>query len=249
MAKEGGRPKEVTSGVVYPNGGSEMPKDILTWHISGKYRIWVHARQIEGSGFRAISVEIEWLGNSEVSFEIPDIELRLRMDLASSRKDLGANPDFQSSLLREIPMGKVLEEHATIITSQRMKTWDKSRRGINLLSAFSTSVFTEKDIEKFASPIKKPSSLRASNTDSIVIAKVYAEQSESGHKRPAKIVSELLNLDSTMVYVAVRTARKNGWLTSAGTGSSGGSLTLEGKRMFDSVNGDEILSSLLRKED
>ncbi|CAN2181758.1 hypothetical protein MCEGKSE7_00312 [Candidatus Nanopelagicaceae bacterium] len=248
MAKEGARSKEVTSGVLYPNGSSEMPRDILTWHLSGNYRVWVHARLIEGSGYRPISVEIEWLGDTQQSLEMPEIELRLRMELASSKKDLGINPDFQSSLLREIPMGKVIEEHANIITSQKMKTWDKSHRPVNLVSAFSTSVFTGKELEEMGSSNKKPSSLRASNTDSIVIAKVYAEQSESGHKRPAKKVAELLNLDASMVYVAVRIARKNGWLTSAGSGSSGGLLTPNGISMFESVKGNEILYSLLRKD-
>lgn len=121
-------------------------------------------------------------------------------------------------------------------------------RPVNLVSAFSTSVFTGKELEEMGSSNKKPSSLRASNTDSIVIAKVYAEQSESGHKRPAKKVAELLNLDASMVYVAVRIARKNGWLTSAGSGSSGGLLTPNGISMFESVKGNEILYSLLRKD-
>ena len=90
--------------------------------------------------------------------------------------------------------------------------------------------------------------MRAKGTDAIVIAKVYAEQSESGHKRPAKKVAELLNLETSIVYVAVRVARKNGWLTSQGSGSSGGSLTDEGQRMFVAVNGKQLLKDYLRKD-
>jgi hypothetical protein len=41
-----------------------------------------------------------------------------------------------------------IEEHANIITSQKMKTWDKSHRPVNLVSAFSTSVFTGKELQE-----------------------------------------------------------------------------------------------------
>jgi len=240
--------KEVTSGLVYPNGSSGIPRDVLTWHLSGNYRIWLHARLFDGSGYRAISVEVEWVGDELSGEPIHEMDLRLRLELATSKRTARTLPDFQSSLFREIPIGKIIEEHASIISSQKMNAWDEPKSHVNIVNHFTSRVFSEKEINKLVVPNSQPSTLRAKSTDAIVIAKVYAEQSESGHKRPAKKVAELLNLETSIVYVAVRIARKNGWLTSQGSGSSGGSLTEDGQRMFAAVNGKQLLKELLRKD-
>ncbi len=240
--------KELNSGLVYLNGSSGIPKDVLTWHLSGNYRIWLHARIFDGSGYRPVSVEVEWVGNQFSEDSITEMDLRLRLELATSKRTAGSLPDFQSSLFREIPIGKIIEEHASIISSQKMNAWDEPRGRVNIVSHFTSKVFSEKEINKLIVPSNHSSTLRAKSTDAIVIAKVYAEQSESGHKRPAKKVAELLNLETSIVYVAVRIARKNGWLTSQGSGSSGGSLTDEGQRMFVAVNGKQLLKDYLRKD-
>ena len=91
--------------------------------------------------------------------------------------------------------------------------------------------------------------LRAKSKDSILIAKVYSEQSESGNKRPAKRTAEMLQITTSLVYVAVRTARKHGWLSSEGTGNAGGTLTKSGADEFKRIKGEVRLLEYLKQLD
>ena len=57
--------------------------------------------------------------------------------------------------------------------------------------------------------------------------------------------AELLGISPDLVYVALRIARKNGWLTSLGTGNSGGVLTELGLKRFKEIDGEALLKKHL----
>ncbi len=57
------------------------------------------------------------------------------------------------------------------------------------------------------------------------------------NNRAVQRTAEILNVDSSLVTMALRIARRNKWLTSSGAGKSGGELTTSGEVMFNFENG------------
>ena len=83
--------------------------------------------------------------------------------------------------------------------------------------------------------------LTGSSKDSMFIAYVYAEQVKSGSRQAALRTANLLGIKPSLVYVAVRTARKKDWLTSTGiNGESSGEITPEGHKEYVRVGGPEM---------
>jgi hypothetical protein len=83
--------------------------------------------------------------------------------------------------------------------------------------------------------------LRATAEDSVLIAYVYSEQVKSGSRQPALKAANLLGIKVSLVYVAVRTARKKGWLTSTGTnGSPVGVITSAGEKEYRRIDGSSL---------
>ena len=79
----------------------------------------------------------------------------------------------------------------------------------------------------------------------MLIAKVYSQISETGAKNAAKRCAQVLNVDSELIYVALRIARKHEWLTSQGSGKSGGQMTDKGEKEFRKSKGHERLARIL----
>jgi hypothetical protein len=74
-----------------------------------------------------------------------------------------------------------------------------------------------------------------------LIAHVYSEQVKTGSRQPALKAANLLGIQVSLVYVAVRTARKKGWLTSTGTnGSPVGVMTTAGEKEFRRIDGANL---------
>ena len=77
----------------------------------------------------------------------------------------------------------------------------------------------------------------ANGADAILIAKIYADLCVVSNNRAVQRTAEILNVDSSLVTMALRIARRNKWLTSSGAGKSGGELTTSGEVMFNFENG------------
>jgi hypothetical protein len=81
--------------------------------------------------------------------------------------------------------------------------------------------------------------------DAIVIAKVYEMLQSSGNRKLSARTADLLGLEVSVVHTAVQVARRNGWLTSNGSGVSGGVLTKKGEEMFIAAHGPVRLARIM----
>jgi hypothetical protein len=67
----------------------------------------------------------------------------------------------------------------------------------------------------------------------------------SGNRKLSARTADLLGLEVSVVHTAVQVARRNGWLTSNGSGVSGGVLTEEGEEMFITAHGPVRLARIM----
>ena len=81
--------------------------------------------------------------------------------------------------------------------------------------------------------------------DAIIIAKVYEMLQSSGTRKLSARTADLLGLEVSVVHTAVQVARRNGWLTSNGSGVSGGELTEEGEKVFAAAQGPIRLAKIM----
>ena len=228
------------SGVIYSTGkAQESPRDFLTWHDRLPHRIWIHSRLTQ-TGYKQAGVEVEWLGPK--STVISDAEYKFRLDLAALRAGDLDKSELGPSTFRNISLGQLLEDHAKLITTQRASRIRNGKRNVNLVKDYELEKFPDItiDFKTFRKSIKIQSSLGATNRDSVLIAFVYAEQCANGSKMPAQLVSNVLGIDVKTVYVAVRTARKKGWLSESVSGSAKGELTAEGIKEFKKIGGQSL---------
>jgi hypothetical protein len=239
---------KVMAGVVYENSGDELPANLLTWHDVAPYRVWVHSR-LTTEGHKPLSVELQWIGGTGETPVITDEEIEARLFLAKVKPGNAEDSDLHASSLRGISLGQILDQHATMVTRRKLEKVSLDRTRLRIASRFEMETFSEQSFANqslgFVTSANSRITLRASSSDSLLIAKVYSEQTESGNKRPAKSTANLLHIETALVYVAVRTARKNGWLSSDGSGVSGGRLTDSGNAQFKSIQGDKLLSDYL----
>ena len=230
------------SGVLSELTGSEFPRDFLTWHDLLPYRIWVHSR-MSGSGYKPLAVELQWLG--EASTEIGDEEKSTRLKLAVLRNGDVVGSELGPSTFRGIQLGKVLEAHASLVSAQKLDRLQHAERPIQLVKDHDSETYETFNL--FLDGTHRMEKAKSSNVeiganlrDALVIAYVYAEQSASGSKRPASLTAKLLNIEPSLVYVAVRVARKKGWLSESTSGTSGGHMTNEGLKEFARISGANL---------
>jgi len=236
------------SGVVYRRAGvKKMPKDVITWQDLGDLRIWIHSRQTE-QGFKPVSLEIQTLGNQRHPSGVDPNEAKARAALAAvSPADLSGTR-IGHGQMRNLPMGHIMEFNSILISNEQARTLGKSERRLNFAE-------TEKEQYRVLNIAitqggKKVASLtnemRANKADSILIAYMYAQISATGNKKAARNIADMLEIESKFIYTALRNARKNGWLTTTGIGSSGGELTVIGKKEFEKA-GRTRYEKLIRK--
>ena len=269
--------KSSQSGMVQTPGAVGIPVDVLTWHDFNNFRVWVHSRKIK-DGHRPIGLAIESMapGSPKPSEEESELRLQLAAQVKGKTSDsflqasslrgipLGQILEFHSALLTK---SKFSSDYETLLkaTMRATLTDVKPRTKSNVFDTDwqnkSLVIRTNKKGQKTISienttgtDLDEESStdnheLRAKSKDSILIAKVYSEQSESGNKRPAKRTAEMLQITTSLVYVAVRTARKHGWLSSEGTGNAGGTLTKSGADEFKRIKGEVRLLEYLKQLD
>lgn len=242
------------SGIVYTSAGESSPKDFITWHDQLPYRYWLHSRLVEeekgAPSYRILSFESQWIGKKGQA-EPDKMELALRMDLAVIRIG-GANVEkLTPTAFRNIQLGALLEAHSSLLTSKRFKASTKKKKQVQLVKTFETETYRSLFLNDDGS-LKEPAprvrnlELGASKRDAIFIAYLYAQQVEAGSNQPALRTANLLGLELKQVYVAVRIARRNEWLTSGGAGKGSGALTRTGLKAYQELDGDKLYESFIK---
>jgi hypothetical protein len=241
--------KTAVSGVLSEVSTSEFPSDFLTWHDMLPYRVWVHSR-MSGGGYKPLSIEIQWLG--EKSTYIGDEERSTRLRLAIIRTGDVIDSQLGPSTFRGIPVGSVLEAHASLVLGQKLERMQKSERPIELVKDYESETYQTFNLfldgsNRLEKVTEQTSEIGANARDALVIAYIYAEQCAGGSKRPAMLTAKLLAVEPRLIYVAVRIARRKGWLTESTSGSSGGHMTNEGLKEFKRRGGTALYEEFIRR--
>jgi hypothetical protein len=245
MAKQV-KAKVPTSGILSEVSGVDLPRDFVTWHDLLPYRIWIHSRSYK-DGYKPISVELEWVGPNPS--KLSDDEGDYRIKLAAQRKCDAETAELGPSTFRSIPFGAVLELHSDLVTKHRLQRIGKRNFDqFQMVRDFEMETYVDMDsLETNGSSSSfENKELRASNSDSILIAYFYSQQTQNGSKKPAQMTAKYLGIEINLVYAAVKIARKKGWLTSNGVGTGGGVLTDEGKKAYKESESSAKVSEYLK---
>jgi len=241
-------PKRLNSGVAYLPSPSETPRDFITWSDLKPHRIWVHSRLIDGA-YKQLALEVQWVGES--GLKVPEVELKLRLELAKIRSAESDASNINATTFRAVPVGQIVEFHSQMLALQSRKLSANNKKRVSLVKDVVWEAFNFenlkpiemrllKDESNFPKVEPRPANLEltANSRDSLFIASVYAEQVKMGSRQAALRTASLLGIKVSLVYVAVRTARKKGWLTSSGiNGEVSGDLTKSGKQEYERIGG------------
>lgn len=223
------------SGVVYRRTGvNKMPKDVITWQDLDNFRIWIHSRQSD-QGFKPVSMDIQALGDQKHPKGVDVAEAKARVALAAIAPADLSSARFGHGLMRNFPFGHIMHQNSILISNEQARTHGKVDRKLKLVDSEKEeyrvlNIAITQNGKKVA---ELTDGMRASKADSILIAYMYSQFAISGNKKAASETSKLLHIDIKYIYTALRNARKNGWLTTSGIGSSGGELTDLGKKEFE----------------
>lgn len=224
------------SGVVYRRSGtSKMPKDVITWQDIDDLRIWIHSRELE-DGHKPVSIEIQTVGAERHPDGVDPMEAKARVELAAVAPADLKKSRISHAQIRHLQIGHIMHLNSILIATERARTVGKKDRKFKLVKAEEEEPYRKLDIaitengKKIGILTKE---IRANKADSILIAYLYAGFASTGNKKAASNTAKMLGIDSKFVYTALRNARKKGWLTTSGIGSSGGELTESGKKEFD----------------
>lgn len=236
------------SGVVYRRTGvNKMPKDVITWQDFGEYRIWIHSRQSD-HGFKPVSMDIQTLGKERHPNGVDAAEAKARVALAAiAPADLSC-ARFGHPQMRNLPIGHIMQQNSILISNEQARTHGKTERKLKLVDNEKEQyrVLNIAITQNGKQVAALTSGMRASKADSILIAYMYAQMTASGNNKAASHTADMLQIEKKFVYTALRNARKNGWLTTSGIGSSGGELTDKGKKEFEK-SARTTYEELLRK--
>ena len=241
----------VTSAVIFQPVAGEEPRDFITWHELPPYRVWVHSRLISGV-YTQLSIEILWSG--ETPAPISETEIKLRLEMAKIRTGNVGSGNINATLMRGIPVGRIMESHTAMLAKQGRKIADKKGQRISLVKNYEIESFnfelgstvkSSRSRAESSLPLIEPrpenDELTGSSKDSMFIAHVYAEQVKSGSRQASLRTANLLGIKPSLVYVAVRTARKKGWLTSSGVnGETSGEITEQGQKEYKRIGGPDM---------
>ena len=208
----------------------------VTWHDIEPLRIWVGSRRLLQSGGARVTVSIDFQYIGRIRRDPSTVERKARLELLSVvQPDSNAQTDLDSIAIRQFPVGRILEEHSKIIGEEVFKLESSGSQRLNLVSDFVTT--SSRRDHKRPKNQEGRELLGNSNGDNILIAFVYARQFAAGATKLSKRTADLLGVDVGIVHVALKIARRNGWITSLGAGKSGGQLTELGELMFQSYDG------------
>lgn len=216
----------------------------VTWHDVPPLRVWVGSRLLGGESRArvAVSVDFQYLG--EIRRDPTSAERKARLELLHIfQSNSNFRPDLDAITIRQFPVGRILEEHSQLIGEQVFKSDSSNSLRLNLVSDV-TSVSSRRDHKRERDSMGREV-LGNSNGDSILIAFVYARQFAAGATKLSKRTADLLGIDVSVVHVALKIARRNGWITSEGAGKSGGHLTELGELMFQNYDGPRRYEQLV----
>ena len=217
---------------------------VISWHDlkvgeRGNFRVFVHSLARSNVRRDVIAVEIEKHAAIFMPMEQPEAQARL--NLAYARSTWITENAFNSSLFRELPSGRVLEDHAREIDGY-LKT---------LSAADPKVVSLFENVLKQRKPPKGGWKFSSTQKDSILLAKLYAIRSQGGTERVGKRICEELGIETSVLYTAIRVARSKGWLAESRKGITGGTMTAEGEEFFLANDGpvrlEEITGIMLGK--
>jgi hypothetical protein len=229
------------AGYVYSGGSSEHLSDVLTWHDHDGARIWIHSKATE-KGRETLSIEVQSIGS--FALKPSKEEEAIRLKLCARRQTLKTSESINSKTFRTLPSGQLLDEHSEIVSRLINEKSTSKKKNVQLIEEVSSKTVDLERIYRWDSSDEIVQEGKKSK-DAIVIAKVYEMLQSSGSRKLSLRTAELLGLELSVVHTAVQVARRNGWLTSNGSGVSGGVLTKEGQKMFISVNGPIRLKNIM----
>ena len=214
------------SGIVITQPSMQKAMEFLTWHDVAPYRYWVGSKRGKQEGLSAVSLEIQFVGQNPKP--VSETEGKLRARVASlSMPNLANIQVLNSTVMRQIPWGDLIASHSSIL-AENLRTNNLKVRSIDSARKTKPAVRLDDREERI---------IGANGPDAILIAKVYADLCVVSTNRVAQRTGEILEIDSDLVSMALRIARRNKWLTSSGAGKSGGELTPHGEDTFHMENG------------
>ena len=232
------------SGVIWELKATDV-SHAITWHDvvvpdHGNYRVWIHAlgssiltnfvEQSKGRidarlQFKIAAVEVQAQGAKFAP--VTNEEKVARLTVASLQKDIPTH-GFKAALFRELPFSKVEGEHLKCIRACRLRIEDQQSKPLRLTAVDSVRQGKDgKSGSPFERALHKRLEVTSTKVDSIVIAKIYSELSKAGSSNIVKQICVDLDVESQIIYAALRVARSQGWLSASGKGKSGGTLTEE----------------------
>lgn len=229
------------AGYVFSGGTGERLSDVLTWHDHDGNRIWIHSKSMV-KGREILSIEVQVVGPKAVKPSKEEESLRLK--LCAKRQIPSGSESVNSKTFRTLPSGQLLDEHSEIVSRLINDKNNSKSKSIQLLEEVSSRTVDLKSIYRWDSSEEIVQEGKKSK-DAIVIAKVYEMLQSSGNRKLSARTADLLGLEVSVVHTAVQVARRNGWLTSNGSGVSGGVLTDEGEEMFIAAHGPVRLARIM----
>ena len=229
------------AGYVFSGGTGERLSDVLTWHDHDGNRIWVHSKSMD-KGREILSIEVQVVGPKAAKPSKEEESLRLK--LCAKRQVPSGYESVSSKTFRTLPSGQFLDEHSEIVSRLINDKNNSKNKSVQLLEEVSSRTVDLKSVYRWDSSEEIVQEGNKSK-DAIVIAKVYEMLQSSGNRKLSARTADLLGLDVSVVHTAVQVARRNGWLTSNGSGVSGGVLTKEGEEMFIAAHGPVRLARIM----
>lgn len=229
------------AGYVFSGGTGERLSDVLTWHDHDGNRIWIHSKSMV-KGREILSIEVQVVGPKAMKPSKEEESLRLK--LCAKRQVPSGSETVNSKTFRTLPSGQLLDEHSEIVSRLINDKNNSKSKSVQLLEEVSSKTVDLKSIYRWDSSEEIVQEGKKSK-DAIVIAKVYEMLQSSGNRKLSARTADLLGLEVSVVHTAVQVARRNGWLTSNGSGVSGGVLTEKGEEMFIAAHGPVRLARIM----
>jgi hypothetical protein len=231
---------KMAQGIFYTRSTKGLPKDIITWHEKAPYRIFIHSREDLLGTRKTISISIEIVGKKPLPLSEEEKSARLRLAVIASDRDENV---LNSAAIRSIAIGKIIEEHTQLVALDLQKTQNYEKQNVSLVSEIKS--LSVKNIIPFQlDSVEEMKKIGGTSGDAILVAKIYTLIAASGPSKVTKRTADLLQVDVETVRTAIRIARRNNWLTTAGHGKSGGILTKEGEQAFIKLNGPYRLQKI-----
>ena len=239
-------------GVFWASSDPDLAGWVLTWQnvslpVNRNYRIWIGSKMVDGvvDGFRELTIQ----SFKEGYWNIEDDEVRARLQLLRVNEiegvDEGPEINLTSDLFRNLKIGEIMEVHSRAIASALSEDSNKGEN--NKIRLYKPSIVRYSYLRFPESVLPKAmvSEIKYGAKNALLLAKVYCWLAETGETKLAKRTASLLGVDVAIVHSAVKTARKNGWMTKSHQGKSGGTFTADGEASFKSYELSKLYEQIV----